>query len=93
MASEFQDDSNRFIDYITPTDKIFNLIEVSYREILKLIQEIPNNKASDLDNIFACLLKEAAPIVTHSLTFIINLSFITGIFPDAWKLARVYPYF
>ena len=75
MASEFQDDSK--------TDKIFNLTEVSYKEILKLIQEIPNNKASGLDNISARLLKGAAPIVTHILTFIINLSFITGIFPDA----------
>ena len=72
MASEFQDDSNRLIDYITPTDKIFNLTEVSYQEILKLIQEIPNNKASGLDNIFARLLKEVAPTVTHSLTFIIT---------------------
>ena len=72
MASEFQDDSNRLIDYITPTDEIFNLTEVSYQEILKLIQEIPNNKASGLDNISARLLKEAAPIVTHSLTFIIT---------------------
>ena len=28
LASEFQDDSSRFIDYITPTDKSFNLTEV-----------------------------------------------------------------
>ena len=69
------------------------MAEVSYREILNLIQKIPNNKASGLGNISACLLKEAAPIVTHSLTFIINLSITTGIFPDAWKLARVTPIF
>ena len=33
LASEFHDNSSRFIDYITPTDKIFNLTEVSYQEI------------------------------------------------------------
>ena len=31
------------------------------------------------------------PIVAPSLTHIINLSIITGIFPDEWKLARVSP--
>ena len=37
--------------------------------------------------------KKQWPIVTNSLTFTINLSIITGIFPDAWKLARVTPIF
>ena len=54
---------------------------------------MPDNKAIGLNNISARLLKEAAPIVTQTLTFIINLSFTTGIFPDAWKLARVSPVF
>ena len=45
--------------------------------------------ASGLVNISARLLKEAAPIVTHSLTVLINLSITTGIFPDAWKQARI----
>lgn len=39
---------------------MFNRTKVSYQEILKLIQEIPNNKASGFDNISARLLKEAA---------------------------------
>ena len=39
----------------------------------------------------ARLLKEASPIVTRSLTFIINQSIATGIFPNAWKRARVLP--
>ena len=54
---------------------------------------MPNNKASGLDKISARLVKEASPIVTRSLTFIINLSITTGIFPNAWKRARVSPIF
>ena len=50
---------------------------------------MPNNKASGLDKISARLVKEASPIVTRSLTFIINLSITTGIFPKAWKRARL----
>ena len=57
------------------------------------MQKISSNKASGLDNISARLLKEAAPIVTRSLTFIINLSITTGIFPNAWKIAKVSPIF
>ena len=34
-----------------------------------------------------------SPTVTRSLTFIINLSITTGIFPNAWKRARVSPIF
>ena len=38
-------------------------------------------------------MKEAALIITSSLTFIINLSIVTGIVPDEWKHARVSPAF
>ena len=69
------------------------LAEVSCQEVFNLIQKIPSSKASDLDNISARLLKEASPIVTRSLTFMINLSITTGIFPNAWKRARVSPIF
>ena len=69
------------------------MAEVSCQEIFNIIQKIPSNKASGLDNISARLLKEASPIVTRSLTFIINLSITTGIFPNAWKRARVSPIF
>ena len=46
-----------------------------------------------LDGISCRLLKEAAPVITTSLTYIINLSIGSGIFPDDWKIARVSPVF
>ena len=54
---------------------------------------MPGNKASGLDNILARLLKEVAPVVTRSLTHVINLSITTGIFPNSWKIAKVTPIF
>ena len=93
LASEIKDTSSNFTDYITPVGHIFNLAKVSCQEVFNLIQKIPSNKASGLDNISARLLKEASPIVTRSLTFIINQSIATGIFPKAWKRARVSPIF
>ena len=77
----------------TSAEQIFRLAEVSCQEVFNLMQKIPSNKASGLDNILTRPLKEASPIVTCSLTFIINLSITTGIFPNAWKRARVSPIF
>ena len=93
LASEIKDTSSNFADYITPAEQIFKLAEVSCQEVFYLIQKILSNKASGLDNISARLLKEASLVVTCSLTFKINLSITTGIFPNAWKRARVLPIF
>lgn len=93
LPSEIQDTSSKFTDFITPTEQIFSLAETSRQEIFDLIQKIPGNKSSGLDNISARLLNEATPIVTRSLTYIINLSISTGMFPNAWKIAKVTPIF
>ena len=62
-------------------------------KFLGLINKLPLNKASGLDNISMRLLKEAAPIITSSLAFTINLSIVTGIVLDEWKHTRVSPVF
>lgn len=67
------------------------LIETTNDIVLKLLNSLPLNKASGLDGISCHLLREAAPIVAPSLTYIIKFSITTGIFPDEWKLARVSP--
>ena len=74
---------------VQQTNKSFTLTEVSCQEVLKLIQKIPVNKATSIDNISAYLLKDAVPIIASSLTYIINLSVRSGIFPNAWKIAKV----
>ena len=70
-------------------EQIFSLAEISSQEIFDFIQKTPGNKSSSLDNISVRLLKEAAPIVILSLTYIINLSITTGKFPNAWKIAKI----
>ena len=48
LASQIQDTSSKYTDYIIPTEQIFSLTEVSSQEIFELIQKIPGNKASGL---------------------------------------------
>ena len=60
-----------------PAEAAFILKQITCTEIFSLINKLPLNKASGLDNISVRLLKEAAPIVTSSLTqFIINLALL-----------------
>ena len=80
-----------FTEYITPTQHSFSVKETNNSAVHKLIQSLPLNNGSGLDGISCRLLKEAAPIITPLLTFIINLSISSGIFPDDWKIARVSP--
>ena len=80
-----------YLDYITQTETSFFLNETNDSVVYEWIQSLPVNKATGLDEISCRLLKEAAQIVTPSLTFIINLSFKCGIFPIEWKAAKVLP--
>ena len=93
LSSAIKEKSRKFTNYLMPSNKSFTLTVVSCQEVLKLIQKIPAKKATGLDNISAYLLKEAAPITASCLTYIINLSISSGIFPNAWTIARVTPIF
>ena len=79
LAAEIADTPIKCTDYIKPTEATFILKETTCAEIFSLTNKLPLNKASGLDNISMRLLKEAALIITSSLTFIINLSIVTGI--------------
>ena len=59
--------------------------------VLKILRNIPNGKATRLDNIQVRLFKITAPAIASSLTYVINLSLETGTFPLEWKTARISP--
>ena len=49
------------------------------------------NKAPGIDKIPVRVIKDCLPAILSSLMSIINASFTTNTFPDAWKLAEVTP--
>ena len=61
--------------------------------VYMLLSRINERKAPGLDNIPNKLIKIAAEIISPSLTEIFARSISTGIFPSAWKTARVSPIF
>ena len=57
----------------------------------KQIQSLCSAKATGYDKISARLLKTAAPQISDSLCYVINLSLKSGAVPKEWKHARVIP--
>ena len=75
------------------TDKIFKFSPVSENEILNLLLELKEKKATGIDQLPSNLLKDAAPVIAKPLSHIINTSLTTSIFPTEWKQARITPLF
>ena len=72
-----------FREYITPTQHIFAIDEINSKDVYNIIHLLNLNRGSGLDGISCKLqLKEPALVITPSLTFIINLSIRSCIFPD-----------
>ena len=85
LAQKFDDNMCDDIDHKTEVihgfdDFKFDLITEDY--VFDQLCSFPNNKSTGLDNFHVKLLKLAAPIICHPLTYICNLSLITASFPS-----------
>ena len=69
----------------------FKLHTISNEYVSKKLQALKSGKATGYDNIPAKLLKAAEPIITPTLTGMINTGITTKNFPSAAKVAEVIP--
>ena len=63
-------------------DKMFDFRPVSEKEVGKIISKLNVKNSTGVDNISAKILKACAPIFSHAVSSLINLSFAKGIFPS-----------
>ena len=68
-----------------------NFNSVTPHSVCKQIQSLCSAKATGSDQISARLLKTAAPQISDSLCYVINMSMKSGTVPKEWKHARVIP--
>ena len=68
-----------FRNYVNQENSTFELKRLSQDEVLEIINNLQNNKASGLDKIPVNLLKLSSRYVFKSLTHIFHLSLDTGI--------------
>jgi hypothetical protein len=64
---------------------------ISTEFVDKEIRAMCIKKATGLDEISCNILKLARPVIVESLTYLLNLSLSTGVFPTLWKEAKVAP--
>lgn len=69
----------------------FFLFPTCPEEVEWIVYSLANNKAPGIDGISSHLVKEVKSLISPILSYIFNLSFQTGIFPDALKTALVVP--
>ena len=59
--------------------------------VIELLSNLDVHKTTGLDGVSAKYLKLAAPVLSRSITSILNKSITTGQFPTKWKTGRVTP--
>jgi len=74
-----------------PLLELFRLHTVSEQEVREEILKLKSKPSSGLDGITSMILKCLIGFIEIPLTRIVNTSIKTGVFPSAWKLAKVIP--
>lgn len=69
------------------------LCGIEERDIIDVVNKFKNKTSTDVNFIDMCTLKEVIHSIVKPLTYICNLSFQAGIFPQDMKLAEVVPIF
>lgn len=67
------------------------LKEVEENEILDIVNKCKNKKSTDYNDIALSLVKQVIEGICKPLTYVCNLSFQTGSFPNQMKIAKVIP--
>ena len=72
----------------TNCNSIF-LSETNVNEIRKIVSKLTQKTSTDCHDMNMSFVKNIIYLVVQPFTYICNLSFATGIFPDAMKIAKI----
>ena len=73
--------------------KSFFFYPTSPDEIIKIIKSFSNNKSAGPNSLPTPILKNCADVLSFPISYLVNLSFTTGKFPNLCKIAKVIPLF
>ncbi len=77
--------------FVKPVSNSFHLTELTLTELSNIVSSLANKSSSGFDGLSTKNLKLIFPYIASALLKIINKSFISGVFPDILKIARVIP--
>ena len=67
------------------------LSPVNEDEVIRVVRMCANKNSSDNDGITMKIVKHVITSIAQPFTYICNMSFTTGVFPDKMKIAKVVP--
>ena len=95
LASEIKTPTNKNINFTSylknPTKNRLKFTHITEEDTIKAIDNLENKNSSGHDGISNKLLKLIGHVLCKSLTLIINQMLTSGIFPDAFKTAKIIP--
>ena len=91
FSDQFSSESQYNIQIDMGNNNSFLDLKFHQLDILLLLRQINPSKAAGPDGIHGMVLKNCAPALAKPLTLLFNISFVSGIIPDDWKLASVVP--
>ena len=77
--------------FVKPVISHFQFTEISVLAVQRKLSQLLIGKACGIDGISAKILKYASTVISDPLCYIFNKSLSSGIFPDNWKIAKVFP--
>ena len=80
-----------YVNAKVPSNTSFNIPEINSSFVRIFLKSLDVTKATGLDCIGPKILKIAPDILCPSLSYIINGSLASGIFPQPWKEAKISP--
>jgi len=91
LAESISETQTNFNGYLAnPVQQALAFTETSPAEVLKLVKELKHT-AAGCGNIPAIVIKVIIPHILHILVHLFNMSLKYGIFPSAFKTAKVIP--
>lgn len=94
LAKKIQSTDNSYRNWMKIScENILNLPTISQYKVLDQLYGLDCSKAVGHDSLPTKYIKKVAEYICQPLSFVFNTSFLTGIFPDEMKIAKVIPLF
>ena len=92
LVTEIESSNINFEMYAINAKSEFTAFKpVIVSHVYRLLLGLSSNKATGIDKISCKIIKLAAPVISDSLTLILNQCMTLSCFPDEWKTAKVVP--
>ena len=91
---------SQYTGVIDPNNPVYNTYSriqtfheytITNADVLKVINDIESCKGSGIDFLPTFILKDAFICIVTQITYLMNQSLKTGIFPDCWAIATITP--